>query len=314
MNSFFSRWIESYLFNPDPLQRLIGIAFFPTTVFYCIVTTYKRLSAKPKYYDIPVISIGNLLVGGTGKTPVTIAFAKDQKDVAVVLRGYGRASKGLYVISKKGKILEDVNVSGDEAMLLAKSLPNTTIIVSENRVEGIKKAKELKSKLVYLDDGYAQHNIQKLNILIRPKKDPKNIFCLPSGGYRDTPMMYSFADIVLREDTDFTRVVTFKLDGKIVDELPKDTIFLTAISKPQRVLEFLPKDIKMVSFIDHYNFTQKDIDDIRKKYPNNPIVTTAKDLVKLEKFNIKDLYLADLEITIDSKIIQKIEKELENSK
>ena len=75
------KWIEQYAFFPNPLQRLIGVLFFPLTVLYCIVTTYKRVSAKPKYYGIPVISIGNLLVGGTGKTPVAIALAKDKKDV-----------------------------------------------------------------------------------------------------------------------------------------------------------------------------------------------------------------------------------------
>jgi len=313
LNSYLVKWIEQYLFNPNILQKLVGVVFFPTTVLYCIVTTYKRISAKPKFYEIPVISIGNLLVGGTGKTPVTIAMAKDKKDVAIVLRGYGRESKGLFVVSKKGKILEDVKVSGDEAILLAQSLPNATVIVSENRVDGIQKAKELKCKIVYLDDGYSQHNIQKLNILVRPAIDPKNIFCLPSGGYRDTPMMYSFADIVLREDTDFTRIVNFKFNDKVVEKLPQDTIFVTAISKPQRVLEFLPEGVKMISFVDHHNFIQQDIDDIKKKYPNNPIVTTAKDMVKLDKFNIKNLYLADLIVEIDEKIIAKIDQELSSN-
>ena len=280
------------------------------TILYCMVTTYKRVSAKPLYYGIPVISVGNLLVGGTGKTPVTIALTKDKKDVAIVLRGYGRESKGLYVISKKGKIVEDVSISGDEAMLLALSLPNATVIVSEKRVDAILKAKELGCKIVFLDDGYSKHEIEKLDILVRPKIDPSNIFCLPSGGYRDTPMMYSFANIVLRDGEDFKRIITFKKDGKIVEQLPNNIIILTAISKPNRLLEFLPKDITMITYFDHHNFTSEEIDNIKQKYPLNPIVVTAKDMVKLEKFNIENIYLMDLEVSIDTKYIEKVNKYL----
>ena len=308
MNRFLVPWIEQYMFNPNPLQKLIGVLFFPLTIVYCIITTYKRVSAKPQFYNIPIISIGNLLVGGTGKTPVTIALAKDKKDVAIVLRGYGRESKGLFVISNKGKILEDIKTSGDEAMLLSNALPSATVIVSENRVDGILKAKELGSKIIYLDDGYSKHEILKFDILVRPKVDPKNIFCLPSGGYRDTPMMYSFANMVLRDGEDFKRVITFKKDGDIVERLPEDTIVLTAISKPNRLLEFLPENITMITYPDHHNFTSKDIEDIKRKYPNTPIVVTQKDMVKLEKFNLEKLYLMDLEVSISTTNIEKIDK------
>lgn len=308
LNRFLVSWVEQYLFNPNFFQKLIGILFFPLTILYCIYTTYKRVSAKPLFYGLPVISIGNLLVGGTGKTPVTIALAKDKKDVAIVLRGYGRESKGLYVISKNGKVLEDVKTSGDEAMLLANSLPNATVIVSEKRTDAILKAKELGCNVVYLDDGYGKHEVVKLDILLRPKVDPSNIFCLPSGGYRDTPMMYSFANIVLRDGVDFKRVVTFKQNGKTVEELPENTVVLTAISKPNRLLEFLPENINMVSYPDHHNFTLEDIKNLKQSYPDNPIVVTAKDMVKLEKFDLKDIYLMDLKVSISAENIEKVDK------
>jgi len=306
LNKYLVKWIEQYLFFPTTFQRLIGILFFPFTVLYCIVTAYKRISKKPIYYGIPVISVGNLLVGGTGKTPVTIELAKTINDVAIILRGYGRESKGLFVVSNKGKILEDVITSGDEAMLLSLSLKNTTIIVSENRVEGILKAKELGCKLVFLDDGYSKHNIEKFDILIRPKKEPTNIFCLPSGGYRDTKMMYSFAHCVLKEDEDFKRIVTFKKDNKSIEVLPSNIVLLTAISKPDRLLEYLPEGIKIISYPDHYRFVIQDIEQLQKKYPNYDIITTAKDMVKLKEFNLTGLYLMDLEIIIDAKVFDKI--------
>ena len=308
MNNFLVKWIEQYLFFPTPFQRLIGLLFLPLTLLYCIITTFKRVSKKPQYFGIPVISVGNLLIGGTGKTPVTIALASEQNDVAVVLRGYGRSSKGLYVISNKGDILENVIISGDEAMLLSNALPNATIIVSEDRTKAIIKAKELGCKLVFLDDGYGKHEILKYDLLLRPKDEPTNIFCLPSGGYRDSKMMYAFADCVLKEDVDFYREVCFKnKKNEVLESLPENILLLTAISKPYRLLEYLPKGIEMISFPDHYTFTQEDIKEIQNKYTNFSIVTTAKDMVKLNSLTFDfDIYLMDLKVTVSEEIKNKV--------
>jgi tetraacyldisaccharide 4'-kinase len=314
LNSFLVKWIEQYLFFPTPFQRIIGLLFLPLTLLYCIITTFKRVSKKPLYYGIPVISVGNLLVGGTGKTPVTIALAQSKDNVAVVLRGYGRASKGLYLISLKGRILENVNTSGDEAMLLAKALPTATIIVSEDRSLAIIKAKELGCKVVFLDDGYGKHEIMKYDLLLRPKDEPTNIFCLPSGGYRDSKMMYAFADCVLKENVDFRREVCFKNDAnETVSSLPTDTLLLTAISKPYRLLEYLPANIKMISFPDHYIFTQNDISNIQKQNLDFSIVTTTKDMVKLTALDITScIYLMDLKVIVNDDIFKKIDEYINN--
>jgi len=298
INTYFSKWIEQYLFFPNIFQRLISICFFPFTIVYCIVVAYKRSSARAFDFGINVVSVGNLVVGGTGKTPLTITLAKKQNKPAIVLRGYGRDSKGLYLISKFGKILQDINISGDEAMLYAKNLKNACVIVSENRVDGVLKAKELGCDIVFLDDGYRHHNIKKFDILLRPKDEPTNLFCLPSGGYKETKMMYSFVPVVLKDEVDFIREVTFKQNDNILQTLPKKLLLLTAISKPQRLLQYLPKDVIVKSFYDHYTFTQDDIDNISKNYEAYTIVTTAKDLVKLEQFNIKNIILMDLEVKI----------------
>ena len=257
--------------------------------------------AKEIYFGIPIISVGNIIIGGSGKTPVTIKLASKYEDVCVVLRGYGRASKGLFVVSLNGKILVDVKTSGDEAMLLANSLEKATIIVSEDRIKAILKAKELGCKIIFLDDGFSKYQIAKFNILLRPKDEPTNIFCLPSGGYREPKGFYAQADIELLEGSDFKRVITIKKDD-IECELPSKTVLITAISKPKRLLEYLPKDIQMISFPDHYDFTNEDIKDIQEKYKDYSFVTTGKDFVKLEKFKFKNLYLMDLDIKINEKI------------
>ena len=266
-----------------------------------LIILIKRAMAKEIYFGIPIISVGNIIIGGSGKTPVTIKLASKYEDVCVVLRGYGRASKGLYVVSLNGKILVDVKTSGDEAMLLANSLSNATIIVSENRIKAILKAKELGCKIIFLDDGFSKYQISKFNILLRPKDEPTNIFCLPSGGYREPKGFYAQANIELLEGTDFERVISIKNDGKVC-ELPAKTILITAISKPKRLLEFLPKDIKMISFPDHYTFTKDDIFKIQNEYKDYSFVTTGKDFVKLKEFNITNLYLMDLDIKINEKV------------
>lgn len=266
-----------------------------------LIILIKRTKARESDFEIPVISVGNLIVGGSGKTPITIKLASKYENPCIILRGYGRASKGLYVISQNGKVLEDIQTSGDEAMLLANSLPNASVIVSENRVEAIKKAKELGCKIVFLDDGFSKYSIKKFNILLRPKKEPTNFFCLPSGGYREPKGMYFYADLELQEGKDFFRIITIKKDNKEA-VLPKKTVLLTAISKPDRLLEFLPEGTKMISFPDHHTFTKEDIESISVTYEDYAIVTTGKDLVKLKKFKVRNLYLMDLDIKIDENV------------
>ena len=277
-----------------------------------LIILIKRAMAKEIQFGIPIISVGNIIVGGSGKTPITIKLALNYENTCVILRGYGRASKGLFVISQNGKILEDVKTSGDEAMLLANSLPKATIIVSENRVKAIQKAKELGCKIVFLDDGFSKYQISKFNILLRPKDEPTNIFCLPSGGYREPKGFYAQADIELLENSDFKRVITIKKDG-IESTIPSKTILITAISKPKRLLEYLPKDIEMVSFPDHYDFTQEDISKIQEKYKDYSFVTTGKDFVKLKKFNLTNIYLMDLDIKIGDKVDFSLMNEYINS-
>jgi len=310
---------EEYLFFPTFFQKIVSILLLPLTAIYCFIGYIKRIISIKEDFGIDIISIGNIIVGGSGKTPITIALANYiyknnlRKNITVILRGYGRKSQGLYIVSKKGKILEDVNIAGDEALLLANSLKFATVIVSENRDKAIIEAKKLNSDLVLLDDGYSKLYIKKFDILVRPKKEPQNIFCLPSGGYRETKMIYSFVDMVLKEDEDFTRDVCYKHKDQKIDTLPNNTILLTAISKPYRLLEFLPKDIKVVSFEDHYYFTLNDINNIQTKYPNYDIIVTQKDFVKLQQLQIyNNIYILDLDIKINDEKLEKIKQLLKD--
>lgn len=301
MKQKFIFWIEEYLFFPKPFQKIISYLLLPLTFLYLAIILSKRFFAKKIDFSLPIISIGNILVGGSGKTPLTIELAKKYDDVFIILRGYARKSKGLVLVSYKGDIKVDVNISGDEAMLLATSLKNASVIVSEDRILAIKEAKNLGAKIIFLDDAFSKYTIKKFDILVKPKDEPTNNFCLPSGAYREPKSFYNKANLVLKEGKDFIRLVSIKKDSKPV-KLPSKTLLLTAISKPKRLLEYLPKNVKLLAFEDHHNFTEEEISLILDKYKDFAILTTGKDFVKLKKFNIENLYLMDLALSLNKNI------------
>ncbi len=298
-------WVERYLFYPDTLQKLISFILLPLTALYCLFVYTKKIISKPKDFHIPIISIGNLIVGGSGKTPITIELAKKFDHSTIILRGYKRESKGMLIVSKNGEILTTIQKSGDEAMLLAKSLQNSSVIVSEDRKIAIKKAKSIGSKIIFLDDGFSKFYIKKFDILIKPKEDyPK--LCLPSGGYRFPYNFYKYANLILEEEKDFKRVVN-------ILNPTKNMIFLTAISKPQRLEKYLPKNIKKIYLPDHSNFPKDLIENIIKNYNPTSILTTTKDAVKLTKYNIP-LSILNLNIVFKIDIFEKIKDYIDEKK
>lgn len=306
-------WLEEYLFFPTPLGQIISALLLPLTLIYCLVKFISKISAKPKYLGIKVVSVGNLILGGTGKTPFIISLVKEYKKSAIVLRGYKRNSSGLKVVSQNGTILETVDVSGDEAMLLALKCPNSIVIVSEDRKDGILKAKELGADIVFLDDGYSKRDILKLDIVLRPKKEPTNVFCLPSGGYKEPKIEYLNAHIVACEDIDYKRNISFSFynhltkEFKNIEKLPNDIVFVSGISKPKRVLEFLPNNIAYEFFEDHHKFSMVEILNIEKKYDTKNMLVTHKDLVKLLDFDYS-FYVINLDIVICDDILSKVKE------
>ncbi len=296
-------WIESYLFNPNKFQKIISFLLLPITFIYCLVVIFKRLIAKPIDYGIPIISIGNLIVGGSGKTPLSIKLASKYTQSAVILRGYARESSGMKMVSKYGEIFLNIKESGDEAMLLATSLPQSMVIVSQNREEAILKAKQEGAKVIFLDDGFSKSKIKKFDILIKPSNIKSLPFCLPSGAYREMPSFYNRVDLLLIEDVDFRREVNIK-------NPTKDMILVTAISKPKRLNKFIPKVIEKVYFPDHYSYTQKELELLIEKYSATSILTTTKDAIKMQNFSLK-LSILELDLVIESDIYKKIDNFLE---
>ena len=248
-------------------------------------TRFKTKEAQD--FGIDIVSVGNLTVGGSGKTPLVTALAKDKKDVAIILRGYGRDSEGLHIVKDRENILCDVNISGDEAMIYARKLPTAIIIVSEDRKIAITKAKEMGVKLIYLDDAYSKHDILKRDILIDVKT--KNNRCLPSGAFRER--LWSGKEVTILEDgVDFTRE-TFLLNAT------QKMSLVTAIARPERLDEFLPEVVSKNYFADHHSFTKKELEAILEHDKSDSLLVTYKDFVKVESFGLP-LSLLDLEIQL----------------
>ena len=267
------RTIERYFYAPSSPQRVLAISLLPFSVIYCTIASLKRALARHYDFEIPIISIGNIVLGGSGKTPFTIEIAREYSDVCEILRGYGRKSRGMVVVSTNGKIISDVKAAGDEAIMIANTLKNASVIVSENRYKAILQAKESGAKIIFLDDGF-RFNYRKLNILLKPKLEPYFALCLPSGGYREHKSAYNSADIVATEGIDYKRKV-------VLLNATKRMLLLTAIANPSRLDEYLPDVVGKIILKDHSFF---DKDRILAKYKSleaTSLLVTQKDAVKL---------------------------------
>jgi tetraacyldisaccharide 4'-kinase len=273
-------FFEAQFFHPRWYHYPVIVLFLPLSLLYGVVMLLRRLLTPKKHFDIPIVSVGNLVVGGAGKTPCVIAIANQLEGCVVISRGYGRESRGLVEVSQNGTILTTVAQSGDEAMLLARSLPHASVIVSEDRVKAIEVAIAKGAKVVVLDDGFNRVNIAKFEIVLEPLK-VYNYLPFPSGGFREFWFSQVFASMVLKEGRDFKRVV------RLPEHLPQKLLLVTAISQPQRLEKYLPQGVVYRHYQkDHSYFDRSELAQLLKEYDAEAILCTSKDRVKMEGFDL----------------------------
>ena len=301
MTNFF----ETMMFSPRWYHYIIIVLLFPFSMIYGLLMFMRRLLSQKKDFGIPIVSVGNLIVGGSGKTPFVIALASRYKEVTIISRGYGRQSKGLIEVSKKGKILTTVEQSGDEPMLMAKSLANASVIVSEDRHKAIELAKNQGAKLIILDDGFNRVEIKKFEILLEPESI-KNYLPFPAGAFREFWFMKKYADIVAKEGKDFVREVSF-------EDLTERMILVTAISNPARLDKYLPDNIvKKIYLSDHAYFDEETLKKALADNNATSILCTSKDRVKIEGFKLP-ISEMKLKLEIKDEIFIEINKYIENT-
>jgi len=273
-------FFEEMFFYPKWYHYIVIVLLFPLSFIYGLIMIIRRIITPKKKFNIPIISVGNLIVGGSGKTPFVINLASRYEDVTIISRGYGRKTRGYVEVSRHGKILTSVQASGDEAMLIAKSLPYASVIVCEDRATAIEIAMREGAKIIILDDGFNRIEIEKYEILLEPE-NIVNILPFPSGGLREFYMIRYLANIIVKENRDFKRNV------EIINCTEK-MVLVTAISNPVRLNKYLPYNniVDKVYYADHAYFDEKILLNYLKKNKATSILCTSKDRVKLEEFNL----------------------------
>lgn len=276
---FMTAFVEAIFFAPKWYHYPFIVLLLPFSWLYGLGMWIRRKTAKPVSFGLPVISVGNLVVGGSGKTPFVIEVASRYTDVAIISRGYGRKSNGLLQVSRLGDILVSVEESGDEAMLMALSLPHASVIVSEDRQKAIHFAKEQGAKIIMLDDGFSRVDIEKFDILLEPSSSA-NYYTFPAGPFREFVRTRKHADIIAKEGREFTRVVH-------TENPTRRMVLVTAISNPSRLDYYLPSGVVgKVYYEDHAYFDESILHNILKEHEATSILCTSKDRVKMQDFKL----------------------------
>jgi tetraacyldisaccharide 4'-kinase len=296
MVSFFER----LFFKPSFFDWVLILLLSPLSLVYGSLMLLRRLVTPKKSYSIPIVSIGNLTVGGSGKTPFVIALAGRYEDATIISRGYGRQSRGLVEVSRRGEVLTDVFNAGDEPMLMATSLKHASVIVSENREEAIELAIKEGAKVIFLDDGFNRVNIKKYDILLFPEKIA-NYMTFPAGPFREFYPSKAFSNINLYENLDFKRVV------KIENQTDK-MLLVTAISNPERLEPYLPENVLEKFYLeDHAYFNEEKLKEKLLISGASSLLVTEKDEVKMKGFKLP-LSVMQLKLQIKNEILENVDK------
>ena len=295
MNFFYNLWYSNSI-----QYKLISFLLYPFSLLWIFIDKLKFLFTKPYSSCLKIICVGNINVGGTGKTPIAIFIFKILKKMGYnpifLTSGY----KGK--ISKPCMAHADVTLFGDEAVILKKTGPT---VVSKNKLKGVKYIESLNSKkkiydMIIMDDGLQNYSIGKdLCFLTVDRKSLfGNEFCLPSGPLRQTikSCKKNVNKIILTGNCNFEKYSTiFKkdvLNSYIkVDKISSKTKFLafSGLGNNFKFIDTLKNANYKIAltkqFNDHHNYKENEIADlIRLANDNNlQLITTEKDIVKIPK-------------------------------
>jgi tetraacyldisaccharide 4'-kinase len=264
-------------------------------------------------FEVAIITIGNLAVGGTGKTP-HIAYLLQQfsdKNVAVLSRGYGRGTKGFRLVKVDSKPIE----VGDEILMLKQEFPNTAMAVHENRALGIAELlnEHPDIELVLLDDAFQHRHVKpSINILLTEFKKPfYRDWVMPFGRLREWRGGYKRADAIvftkcpsgsnqhqLKNNID-PRIQTPSLFSvlkypeliQVHGNKPRidQALLVTSIARPEYLFDHLRTafpNVQHKKYRDHYAYSEKDLLWMADKHCD--IICTSKDWVKIQTLNIPE--------------------------
>lgn len=276
---------------------------------------------KSEKFSIPIICVGNITVGGTGKTPMAemiIDYMSRRHKVALLSRGYGRRTKGYLEVSTTSHY-RDV---GDEPLQIKLKFPETVVVVCEKRAEGIRRLQQEHPEvnLIVLDDGFQHRHVSpKVNVvMVDATRQPQEDHFLPYGTLRDemdqlhrahyfvvtkcsenmTPLerrlLKKYLVKVAYQRIYFTRMESFRPQPLFADMASKEplprqqeVIALSGIGNPKPFYATLEKQYQVVERVeleDHHVYKVRDIKLLSQhlsQHPEAVVVTTEKDAVKL---------------------------------
>ena len=272
-------------------------------------------------FSIPVISVGNLSVGGTGKTPhveYLIRLLQYQFKVATLSRGYKRRTQGFILADETANAVK----IGDEPMQYHMKFPEVVVSVAEERMTGIPSLLQKRPDVdvVLLDDAYQHRSVKPgLNILITDYAKPfYEDFILPYGGLRENRAAAKRADVIivskcppamgkekaaemrrqinpLPHQQVFFTGIEYDQPYDLFSNAPvnlkdKCVVLVCCIARPEPLVQYLKdmsRDVHVLTYPDHHYFYSKDLEEIRAAYENwnignRVIITTEKDATRFQ--------------------------------
>lgn len=275
-------------------------------------TLYDRGVFKVRKLARPVVSIGNISVGGSGKTPFVIALGEllQQRGIEfdVLSRGYGRRSNEIAVVDPNGTPEQ----FGDEPLLIARKLRAPVIVGADRYQAGLVAEKRFSSKLHLLDDGFQHRRLHRdFDIVLLPAEDQRGTL-LPTGRLREPLSALKRADAVVLPEPAETplhaksvwrarRQMEIAADGRL--------IAFCGIARPRQFFDALQAACQEIAatltFRDHHRYAQRDIDRLlalKKQTGSAGFVTTEKDAINLGTLSaqLQPLRTATLRIDLES--------------
>lgn len=304
---------------------------------------YERDFIKKKYLKKPVISVGNITFGGSGKTPFVIRLGKELLErgmkVSIISRGYKRKSKGLVPVSDGVHIISEVEEAGDEPYMIAKSLPKAVVTVCEDKFLAGKFAEEENEVDIHIiDDGFQHYKLfrdfdivlikNSKNFKERKFREPLRVLKKADYIFYINEIDKKVEDFLNRNFIPFSRIEVlnygfFSSADRVLDlnwVREKEWIALAGIQNPKGFFQDLYNfgiKIKMkFSYPDHYFPSEKDLREMEENVKNLKvmgIITTQKDAYKW-KGNFEVIYhkigFPPLEKKFLDKIIKIYEKKI----
>ena len=285
-------------------RSFMSIILFPITFIVLIIIFIKKKIHKEIKFNIPVLCIGNIYIGGTGKTPLSIFLAKELKNLKikpVIIKKFYKNHEDEHLLIKKKNIPLISNVRRDKAILLAENEFNLAI----------------------LDDGFQDYKIVKNMSIIcfHHKQLIGNGYVFPSGPLRESINSINRAQIaIINGDKNIkfeskllkinSNIKIFYSKYKLINKEKfenKDILAFAGIGNPNNFFDLLSSEgLKIkhtISYPDHYNFQKEEILKIIKYAQKNKytILTTEKDYLRIEKYKLPEINFCGIDLNISKK-------------